>query len=181
MDKLEKLKRPHKLAKPNNVKIDTSNGLTLVRRWQRTNGAWGIFGVAFLPLGWMLFQRNLPNPDALDFLVLVSIVIVGILMTYAGLAQLINSTTVSLDAEKLSIKHGPLPVKANVTVPRDKLKQIYTQKRVRQLGRRKQVSFELLLQEHNAEPQTLMADETSRDDLQFIVQEVHKALIKTRM
>lgn len=50
----------------------------------------------------------LSDPTHIDALPLLHLA-VGVVMTYLVLALLFNRTTVTLDANVLSLRHGPLP------------------------------------------------------------------------
>ena len=59
----------------------------------------------------------------------VAPVAMGVGLTYCTLAVFLNDTTVTVDGELLTIRHGPLPWWGNRTLYTDTLKQLYTQQK----------------------------------------------------
>jgi hypothetical protein len=57
-------------------------------------------------------------------------VAVGVGLTYATLAGLLNRTTIQVDATRLTVRHGPVPWRPQPTLMRRELEQLYVTREV---------------------------------------------------
>ena len=70
-------------------------------------------------------------------------VAVGVGLTYWVLATWLNTTTVRVDGETLSVRHGPIPFFGNQVIPTRSVRQLFVRKKVRQQKNGVRVTWEL--------------------------------------
>jgi hypothetical protein len=57
-------------------------------------------------------------------------VVAGITITYTAIAGLLNSTVIAVKGEELSITHGPLPWRGNMSIAVNELEQLFCEEKV---------------------------------------------------
>jgi predicted Zn finger-like uncharacterized protein len=118
------------IAKPQSVSLVREGGALILKQ------RWFSFQIIFLVFfcvawdGFLVFWYSMALVGEAPWIFLVFPVIhvaVGVGLTYTALAGLLNSSIVSVNPQKLSITHGPLPWKGNMTLSIWDLTQIFCQ------------------------------------------------------
>ncbi|NEQ24979.1 MAG: hypothetical protein F6K28_38980 [Microcoleus sp. SIO2G3] len=100
----------------------------------------------------------------------------GLAMMYWTLALLLNSTEVKVDRNQLTIQHGPLPGKQNLTASARDIIQIYCKEKVTYGKRSSSVKYEVYALSRNQTRQQLITDLPSAEDAVFLEQEIERFL-----
>ena len=101
--------------------------LRIVRRWFSAESigvvifALSCDGLIFRFASGALSSRS----DLPDLLFVCALVAVGLLLTYAGLAGLLNRTEITVDRGALSVRHGPLPAPGRREIPAGEVRQLF--------------------------------------------------------
>ena len=108
-----------------------AQGLRITRRWF----SWKVIPMAFFCLFWdgflifwyiMVFSTKAPLIFAIFPVVHLS---VGVAITYATLATLLNTSLIEITAKSFQVYHEPLPWSGEIQIPTRELEQLYcTQK-----------------------------------------------------
>ncbi len=151
--------------------------LTIVRRWfsARYLGmvpfciAWDAFLVFWYGIGvtsggpWIMFVFPIAH------------VAVGIGLTYATLAGLVNRTSVSVDGGRLRVRHGPIPWLGNRDIDAHSVRQLYTEEHTT-TGKNAGTRYAVVAIVHDGPSITLVKNlESSRQAL-YIEQELEQHL-----
>ena len=120
------------VPEPSAVSVGYSGpGLRIVYDWF----SWGVIFHAFFCIFWdssvvaWYLKALSSNGPWLAMVFPVFPAAIGLGLTYCTLAGFLNDTTVTVDGELLTIRHGPLPWWGNRTLYTDTLKTLYTQQK----------------------------------------------------
>jgi hypothetical protein len=69
--------------------------------------------------------------------------LVGVGLTYAAVAMLLNTTTITAQHGTLQVTHGPLPAPGTLRLPTDRLAQLYTMRHVSHTRNGTSIAYEL--------------------------------------
>ena len=133
---------------PANIKIRRNfQRLQIIRRWFHIKyiflTLFVVFWDAFLINWYAMAFSSFSSSNHIDIAFLLFPLLhvaVGIGLSYYVLVGYLNKTTINIDFNAISIKHGPLPVWDNKTVPSRQLKQLYS-KKYRPLTNRRGYSY----------------------------------------
>jgi hypothetical protein len=127
-------KRAAKLPvpKPDSLRIeDLGDQRRIIRRWF----TWPILRLVFFCVAWdsflifwyfVAFNVRFGGPFNWIMVVFpIGHVAVGVALTYSVIASLLNSTTVLVDGDRLSIRHGPVPWSGNRSLDIADIIQLY--------------------------------------------------------
>lgn len=112
--------------------------LIIIHRW--FTWAYPVLGLfCAVWMGFLVFVYAValqPGTPLLTRLLPLAHVAVGVWLAYTTVAGLVNRTTISIDRNHVSVRHGPLPWPGNADVPGTTLDQVFcTAKTVRQQRR----------------------------------------------
>lgn len=101
--------------------------------------------------------------------------LIGLGLAYFSLCLLVNRTSLQLDAENLTVQHGPLPWRGNVSLPRAEIRQFYV---MRKLGgsRKKKVLFDLNVILQSGEWVNLLRNQESGLEMKYLEFELEKEM-----
>jgi hypothetical protein len=102
-------------------------------------------------------------------------VAVGLGLTYFTLSGFVNSSVVTVDREKLSVRHGPLPWPGNLDLPVEQIKQVFCEQRTHH--GRNNTSFSYVVQvilQDDTKKSLLMSTELGH--AKFFEQEIERYL-----
>lgn len=111
-------------------------GLRITRRWF---GPQHVF-TAFFCIAWdsflvfwygIAFKTHAPW---LMFVFPIAHLAVGVGLTYSAIAGIFNKTVIEVRDGKLTVRHGPIPVWGNRTIPVEDVRQLYTEEIVGSKG-----------------------------------------------
>lgn len=151
--------------------------LTITRRWV---GLQSVFLLVFAASWDAMLVRTLTQfavhgPTPILLLPLLH-VIAGVVITYIALANLLNSTVITVTAEQLTIRHGPLPWAGNLAVASAELKQLYCSEHLSQRKNdvQRRYGVEAILNDNTR--RTLIKGLFDADQALFIEQEIEEHL-----
>ncbi len=105
---------------------DTGSRYVVVRRW--CAATWiVVFCFAIAWNGFLLFWYRMALSEGAPWIMVVfpvAHVAVGIGLLYVSLAGLLNRTTVEVAGGTLSVRHGPIPWRGDVTLEADRIAQV---------------------------------------------------------
>ena len=136
----EHRQRKASAGRPEDLRIDESPvALRFSKRWYHP----GLFFILFFAIawnaflvGWYVMGSQAPDMGFMRIIMFVfplAHVAVGVGMIYAVLTGFLNSTTVKLTSNELSVRHGPIPAKGNRRIPASQIKQLYCKSANRRL------------------------------------------------
>lgn len=173
---------------PRSIRVEALAGrVLLVRRWF-TPAVLLMVGFCFFWNGFLVFWYALaaqvptggPGPSLgmkIVFLLLPLVfVAVGLLVAYGTAAALLNRTTIELDCNTLSVRHGPVPWSGNCNVRTQDVRQLYVQ-RSRERGRRRAFyTYDLSAVLSDGRKIHLLRGLTDPDEATFLEQELERVL-----
>lgn len=95
-------------------------------------------------------------------------VAVGVGMTYWTLATWLNTTTIKVDGENLSVRHAPIPWPGNQVVPTRSVRQLFVRKKVRRGKNGTTVTWELHAETDELASLKLMAGARDKAQIEYI-------------
>jgi len=121
------------LPMPPGIAVDQADAeLRITRRWNRGMGAamlaFAVFWDGFL-IFWYSMVATMHAPLLFAVFPLIHVAI-GVAITYSGLANLLNATTVTVGHGTFTIAHGPIPWRAPTPFHTWELQQLYTKQHV---------------------------------------------------
>lgn len=122
-----------KLPRPQGLAIEESDSeVRIVYPWAGPStlglGLICLVGDGLLALWyWLAFFKKSEGiaPGWLMVAVSLPFLAIGSVMTYVVLLQLCNSTLLQAGNHELSVRHGPLPARADLTLPANQIDQLY--------------------------------------------------------
>lgn len=119
---------PDRVPIPENLNIqDDGYRLTIRRRWYTTM----IWFLVFFCIAWdsfLLFWYSIAFDGDAPWIMAVFPIVhvaVGVGLTYYTLATLLNTTTITIEGRKVSVRHNPVPWKGNRTFSAGDITQLY--------------------------------------------------------
>jgi len=110
--------------------------------------------------------------------VFLLIILIGLAVMYYGLALFLNSTTITVNDAVVSVKHGPLPLRASHSYRRSDVKQVISQ----QIAHRNQYgetyTYEVHLQLQDGTQKVLVKGFPRREQADYIRQQLYSAGIR---
>jgi hypothetical protein len=120
---------PQDLPLPRGIRAEKTDwGFRITQRWFAPPHVFIAIFCAIWSSGLVAFYRNLlqdPDSPTLAYLVPIVHVAVGLALGYWALAGLLNKTVISAEQGLLSVRHGPLPWRGRLTLPKAKIEQVY--------------------------------------------------------
>jgi len=160
------------LTLPNGFNL-TGSGSTFTVTW-RWFGSKYIF-LIFFCLIWDLITFNLVGAAGWAALFIPHVwVAVGV--TYYTLAGLVNHTEIRVDANQLTVTHGPLPYWGNKQFSSDTLGQLYSKKRTHRTKRTTTYTYELHAYTRTGRSVTLLKGLDKPQQALFLEQEIERFL-----
>ena len=167
------------VPEPSGLRVDDSGpGLRIVYRWF----SFVFIFMAFFCIAWdsfLVFWYSMALGGNIIWLMVVfpvAHVAIGVGMTYTTLAGFLNHTTVTVDGELLTIRHGPLPWWGNQTLYTDTLNQLYTQQKTSGTSEGTSFSYNLCALTKDGRKFVLISRLPEKDQTLFIEQRVEKHL-----
>ncbi len=150
--------------------------LTLRRRWFSAQTIFLLF-FAILWDGFLVFwyATALESADALMLAFPLLHVAAGGLVTYGALTGLFNHSEITVGAETLSVRHGPLPWPGNVVVPTSELRQLFVRQRVSR-GENGTSTTYALCADIGGVTKDLLRSLTSQDEARYLEQTIEAHL-----
>lgn len=119
---------------PENIQVEESrNSLDITYKWSKMQGyvllGFSAFWNGFLYFG---FISTMLAEDAPSFMLIFMIPFIGagIFISYFGLANILNSTTISVGYDNVSVRHTPVPWLGNKDVFKHDIKQLYVKEHI---------------------------------------------------
>jgi hypothetical protein len=170
---------PLDVGLPANMELrDHGTHLEIVRKWRSWQALATVVFMGFF--GYMMFGGLLTQPvedDALpDSLFLAAFAFVAFCALYGGVAGILNSTRILVSAEKLAIRHGPLPWLGNQELAAANLRQLYVKEKASRSNNSTSVHFELHALGHSGGDKKLLGGIQSSEQALFIERSVEKYL-----
>lgn len=147
------------VGKPRNVVMSESNGeLTITWRWYSPK----YFVTALICLIWFCLLAVVYGVAITDrntfVLVLGALhVALGALMAYGTLGGFLNTTTIRIDGNRLSVRHRPLPWPGNVDYPIAQVRQLYCQQTINRRRSGTYYSYDLRALLHDGTRKTVIS------------------------
>ena len=102
--------------------------------------------------------------------------IIGIAITYGVITTLVNTTTIDVDDRELRVRHGPLPVPGNKTLPSLDVKQLYCKERISRNKNGTSVTYALHVKLKGGKDEKLLANLTQQSHALYVEQQVERVL-----
>lgn len=120
---------PPDLPLPRGMRAEkTDGGFRITQRWFAPPHIFIAIFCAIWSSGLVVYYHQLArNPDSpiIAYLVPLLHVAVGLALGYWALAGLLNRTVISAEQGVLTVRHGPLPWRGRLTLPRGEIEQVY--------------------------------------------------------
>lgn len=136
--------RPRAPRPPEVVEAEGPYGVSYVRRW------WGtkfVFLTAFsvVWMGFLVFwyAMALQGDDVVMLLFPLLHVAAGVGISYYTLCGYLNRTAVTIDRDRLTVRHGPLPWPGNRDLPVSRVRQLYCEMQTHRQKNGTSVSYRL--------------------------------------
>jgi hypothetical protein len=164
---------------PGYIVDDSGQGLRIIRRWFHPV----LYLLLFFCIAWdsfLVFWYSMAFRNNAPWIVIVfpiAHLAVGVGLTYYTIAGFFNRTTITIEGDEISVRHGPVPWMGNVRVPIDDLAQIRWE-RNKQLNRNGGVSFTYRVKgvTRGGASITLISALTDRNQAVFIQQQIEGRL-----
>lgn len=172
-----KIPRPQ-VALPKPFQVQTTlHGLVITRRWL----SGGAFFLLFFTLFWNAFLivwHSIALSQGAWFMSLFALIHtgVGIFLIYYVLASFLNTTTIKVSTDTLSIHSGPLPWPGNKIIDPQSLKQLYCKEKVSHGKNGPSYSYSIEAVLHDLQHETLIKSLPSSDQALFLEQQIEQHL-----
>jgi hypothetical protein len=145
------------------------SGIEIVRRWL---GWQTVFLTAFAVFwcGFLFFWYSIALPMGNTIMTLFPLihVAVGVGLAYRALAGWVNTTRITVDQGRLSVRHGPLPWLGNKDLDASNLKQLYS-------GRNSTtVTYEVRVITSNGRNEKVVSGLESSEQALYVEQEIER-------
>ncbi|MBS2023998.1 MAG: hypothetical protein JST92_16465 [Deltaproteobacteria bacterium] len=144
-DRSERPKPRPQVQRPDSITIDDTGAVfTLTRRWY-SFGAWFLlFFAAFWNGALVLFISSiLSGPAPKPVLLFGSLhIAVGLFVGYAAICMFLNRTDVSVDGQRLRVRHHPMPWPGQVELDTADVRQLWVKERISR-GKTTSYSYQL--------------------------------------
>jgi hypothetical protein len=165
---------------PDNLQLNfTGSGLEIVRKWF----TWStIFMTAFVIVwdGFLIIWYSIALGPGRGNLIMVLFPLIhvaaGVGLTYITLAGWVNTTRVSVDNGKLSVRHGPLPWIGNKDLDGSSLKQLYSKEQTSRGRNSTTVTYEVHAITGFDTNEKLVSGLESSEQALYIEQEIERHL-----
>lgn len=152
------------------------NGVEISRRWYHPRYIFLAFFCAIWNV-FLLFWYGAAfsmNGPAIMFLFPLIHVAVGVMLTYTTLAGFLNTSTISLNRQEISVRHAPLPYPGEKTIPAGDVRQVYTQEHVRHTKNGTTNSYNLSAVTRGGEKLDLLKGLDSPEAALYIEQQIER-------
>lgn len=150
--------------------------VTIVRRWRESSAyviaLFCVFWNAFLVF-WYRITVDAPIIFKLFPLIHVG---AGLYMTYRTLATLLNTTTITVGDDELSVRHHPLPWPGGLRVPAAELAQLFTEEQITETKNGVSRSYHLGAVLKDGTKQRILANLPEPDQALFLEQQIEERL-----
>jgi hypothetical protein len=102
------------------------------------------------------------------YLPLLMMLAMVVYLFYAGLAHLANTTTITVDRERLTVRHHPLPWPGNRTLPTKQIKRLRTQRYEHRGKKGVSYSYGVEADGLGSKPRKVLGGLSNEDEAQFI-------------
>lgn len=101
--------------------------------------------------------------------------LIGLGLAYFSLCLMVNRTSIQLDSDSLTVYHGPLPWRGNLTLKREEVQQFYV---LRKLGgsRKKKVLYDLNAILRSGEWVNLLRNQEEGTELKYLEFELEREM-----
>lgn len=168
-------RKPLEVGLPDKIEIHQRGmGIEIARRW---------FGPRFYPLipftvawnyGAYAFFTDGQVMSGPDLWVAFGI---GVAFLYGTIAAIFNKTLVTVDRDRLAVRHSPVPWPGNREISASDLKQLYTKEKIQKIGDGGiAVTYEIRALTHRGKSVQLLRGLDESEQARFIEQEIEKHL-----
>ncbi len=103
-------------------------------------------------------------------------VIAGLCAGYFALADTLNTTRVESSPRSVIVRHGPIPIAGNLSIPRDSLRQLYCVERERRSTQGTPVSYDLQAIMADGLSMTLIKGLPNAEQALYLEQEIERCM-----
>lgn len=119
---------------PENIQVEESrNSLIITYKWSKTTGyvllGFSLFWNSFLYFGFISTMIAEEAPTFVLFF-MIPFVGAGIFLTYFGIANILNSTIITVGYDTVSVRHAPMAWFGNKDVFKHDIKQLYVKEHI---------------------------------------------------
>jgi len=154
--------------------VKHANGIELKRYWRTWKSfsylVFGILWFGFLYREGPMALQDIPYSEQLQILLLL----VGAVIAYYGLTQIINHSSVRTFPDRLQISHRPLPLLLGKTFKRADIKQLYVNRHHRRDENGTIITYELRLLSNDGKDYCLLKNVPEKQSVKYIEQEVEQ-------
>ncbi len=175
MDKEEKL-----LPIPENMQVEEfKNSLTITYKWSKIMGyallGFSLFWNGFIYFGFIseILEDDIPIFFALF---MIPFVAAGIFMAYFGVANILNSTIISVGFDNVTVKHTPIAWFGNKNIFKHDIKQLYVKQHISKGKNGTTISYTVNLIDKNNKDIKLIENLHTAEEGRFIEQKIEKFL-----
>jgi hypothetical protein len=138
----------------------------------------GVVGFMITALFADFFDGSGPDGFEAVFLPLffIPFVLIGLGFLYGIAATFINTTTVDVDDRELAVRHGPLPVTGNKTLPALDITQLYCKRHVSRTKNGTSVSYRLHAITQDGKDHKLLGNLSNQNHALYLEQQVERVL-----
>lgn len=158
---------------PKGVAVESSEDELIIRR--RWIAPYHIF-LGIVALVWNYIALSILFTSGYWLAVFVPHVWVGFGLAYYSLSRILNSTVISVDSNRLKIRHGPIPAWGNKTLDPIILRQLYSKERKHRHKNSVSYSYEVHMFTWDGRNQILLKKLDTPEQALFIEQEIERFL-----
>ncbi|MEO0586200.1 MAG: hypothetical protein AAF078_01045 [Planctomycetota bacterium] len=137
------------------------------------------FWNGFLVVWYFIAVRQILEGDSMAWVMAVFPVIhllVGVALGYGVLTMFVNTTTIDVNDRDLTVRHGPLPVPGNKTLPSLDVKQLYCKERISRTKNGTSVTYALHVKLKGGKDEKLLTNLTQQSHALYVEQQVERVL-----
>lgn len=160
---------------------DNTYDLVITRSW-RTLAVYPLLFFTMFWDGFMLLWYTIALTSGAGQMALFGLLHlgVGVYLTYTVLTGLFNITTIEVDANEVSVTHGPVPVLAwvspTITLEVNAIEQLYVKERVNTSSRSVSRRYEVVAITAGNRTQNLITNLSEPEQAHYIVQQIERFL-----
>ncbi len=164
---------------PKNMEMfDSGNGLVIRRKWPVAQGlALSGFCVVWLAVCTTIFSgfRETAGGGIFSLFALIFFG-AGAVMGYTGLAMVLNTSTVRVEGQSVTIRHGPLPLRFGAELACPEIEQVYCCRKLTHHENSTRESFQVIALMRSGASRKLLADLDQAEQAIFVEQQIETFL-----
>ncbi|MEM6334806.1 MAG: hypothetical protein AAF823_15840 [Planctomycetota bacterium] len=172
------------IEKPSGFEIEEdAYRFRITQRWF----SWAVIVLVVFAVGWNVgiwfgistVAGDLSGSSPVGWLMLlffVPFVLIGVAFAYGVVTMFVNSTTIDVNDRELAVRHGPLPVPGNKTLPSLDIQQLYCKQRVHHGKNGTSVTYALHVKLKGGRDEKVLSNLRQQSHALYVEQQVERVL-----